>query len=413
MNKTWVIIAALFLVPAVLAQNYTAGQVATKFAGLYVVAANYDPAPITPGDYVNVWLRVENRGDQDAPDVRVTIPDEFPWKVVDARTVDLGRLGPASSAVAQFRLLVDGSAPGGPTPLRVQLQRSGLDTPEVAQLSLNVEQVGVLAVDSVTTGTVAPGEPFPVDVTVKNKASATLRSVRVSLEILHLFEAGSGFATFELPFTPVGTGIERTIDALGPGESQTLHFTLEANPDAENKPYKIPVTIDYIDPNGENQNRGDVVGVIVGAEPELSVAIDSTEISSDVDAGNVVVRFVNYGVNDIKFLNARMQETNEYVVVSSPDVYIGKVDSDDYETAEFRIALTSKADDRIEIPLVMEYRDANNEKYSKGVSLTLVRYTPKQLGTQKSSTFLVVIVIIVLALVGWFVYRRFRRRRAK
>lgn len=413
--KQWLaVLVGLLLIPAALGQDYASGQVSTNLASLYVVAVNYDPSPIMPGGYADVWLRVENRGEEDASDVHVTVPDEFPWRVADERTVNLGKLAAGSAGVAHFRLLVDGAAPGGPTPLRVHLQRTEFDTPEIAQISLNVERLdAVLGIQSVVAETVEPGAPFTVDVTFQNKAGSTLRSIRANLRLLTQVTTTSGLSAIELPFTPVGGGIERTIDALAPGESRTVTFALRADPDAESKPYKLPLEIVYFDPNGANRTRNEVVGVVVGAEPELSVALDSTELSSEVDAGNVVVRFVNYGVSDIKFLTARMQETDEYIIVSSPDVYIGKIDSDDYETAEYRIALTNDADDRIEIPVVMEYRDANNNKYSKGVSLTVVRFTPKQLGTQKSSAFFSVFILIVLGVVGWFVYRRFRRRKAK
>ncbi|MBI4145288.1 hypothetical protein HY493_03710 [Candidatus Woesearchaeota archaeon] len=405
---------ALLLMPAVFAQDYASGQVGSLTADLYIVAANYDPSPIVPGNYVDIWLRVENRGDTEAPDVVVSVSEEFPWRAIDGRTVDLGRLGPNSAAIASFRLLVDGAAPGGPTPLRVRLQRSALDTPEVAQLSVDVERLdAVLAIQSVVAERVAPGETFNVDVTVANSASSVLRAIKGTLRLLTQVTTTGGLSTVELPFTPIGGGIERTVDALAPGESRTMRFTLVVDPDAESKPYKLPLEISYFDPSGTNRTRQEVVGVIVGADPELSVAIDSTALSSDTTTGDVIVRFVNYGVGDIKFLTARMQATDEFVIVSSPDVYVGKIDSDDYETAEFRLALTSAADDQVEIPLVMEYRDANNDKYSKGVSLTVVRYTPKQLGTQQSNTLLVFFVVIVLGVVGWFAYRRFRKKRAK
>jgi len=403
----------LLVIPAAYAQNYATSQVSSDYADLYVVAANYDPAPIVPGSYVDVWLRVENRGDSVAPDVTVSIAEEFPWKVIDARTVSLGRLGPNSAAIASFRLLVDGSAPGGPTPLKVRLQKSQFDTPEIAQLSVNVERLdAVLAIQSVTSEMVAPGETFDVEVTVANKASSVLRSVKSSLRLLTQVTTTAGLSTVELPFTPIGGGIEQTIDTLAPGQQKTLTYRLVVDPEAESKPYKLPLEISYFDPSGANRTRTEVVGVIVGAEPELSVVVDSTELSSKIKTGNIVIRFVNYGVSDIKFLTARVQPTDEFEIIGPAEVYVGKIDSDDYETAEYRLALTGDADRAVEVPLVMEYRDANNNKHSRGVSLTVNRYTPAQLGVEQGSSFVFILVLVVLGVVGWFVYRRFRKRRS-
>jgi hypothetical protein len=212
----------------------------------------------------------------------------------------------------------------------------------------------------------------------------------------------AGLSTVELPFTPLGGGIEQTIDSLQPGESETITFTMIADPDAENKPYKIPVAVNYYDTNGENRTRNEVVGVIIGSEPELTIYIDETEISSSQSTGSVLVRFVNKGTSDIKFLDARLDQTEEFVVVNSAEQYIGKIDSDDFEIAEFQISLTKNAGSTVELPISTFYRDANNNEYSKGVSLTLVRHTPEQLGQQKNNTALIVLVVILLAAGGWF-----------
>jgi hypothetical protein len=396
--------------------TYATGGVSSSAAGLYVVAVNYDPSPVSPGDYVNVWLKIENRGNDNANDVSVTVPDEYPWTVVGERSVSFGTVGAGQAALASFKLRVDGSAPSGATPLRVQLKQAGIASADIAEIQLNVQRLdAVLGIESVTATpeTVAPGDKVVIDVAVKNRADTLLRGIRGNLRLLTQVTTASGLSTLELPFTPLDGGVERTLDTLAPGQTGHLVFTLVADPDAKGKPYKIPLSIVYYDPNGANRTREEVVGIVVGAEPELTVYVDSTELASDTKTGSVIVRFVNHGLSDIKFLTARLNPSDEYVIVSSPEAYIGKIDSDDFETAEFKLALTSKAGNEIQLPLVMEYRDANNRKYSNGVSLTVVRYTPEQLGKQKSATATIVVVIIVLGVVGWFVYRRFRRKRSR
>ena len=114
--------------------------------------------------------------------------------------------------------------------------------------------------------------------------------------------------------------------------------------------------------------------------------------------------------SNIKFLTARLQQTDEYVIVNSPESYIGKVDSDDYETAEFQLSLTKKADDTVELPVVMDYRDGNNKAYSKGVSLTLVRHTPAELGTKSGGLGITIVVLLVIGAAGWFAWKRRKKR---
>ncbi|MBI4150664.1 hypothetical protein HY492_00910 [Candidatus Woesearchaeota archaeon] len=380
---------------------------------LYVTAVNFDPSPASPGGYVDVWLKVENRGQQEAASVFVTFPDAFPFTVVDEPTKSLGKLAGGQAGIAYFRLKVDPGAPSGPTPVRVELRRTALDTPEIAEARIQIKSIdAVLSIDAVTTvpDTVAPGSTVRIEVVVKNKADTTLRSIRGQLKLLTQVTTTTGISTLELPFTPIGTGTEKTADVLAPGASETLSFLLVANPDAENRPYKIPLTITYYDPTGANRTRDEIVGVIVGDVPELSVYVDSTELSTDVSTGNVIVRFVNRGVTDIKFLTARLNPTDEYIVVSAPEAYIGKIDSDDYETAEFTLSLTNKADKEIELPLVMEYRDGNNKKYGNGMTLTIPRYTPAQLGQSNGSFGVIFFILVILGVGGWWLYRRRKKR---
>ena len=408
------IVALLFLVPGALAAttDYSSGQVTTPGASLYVVAANYEPSPLAPGQYADIWLKIENRGERDAENVEVTLPDKFPFKALEGSTKELGTLSAKESAIAYFRVQVDAGAPSGPTRLRVRLETGS--RVEEMDILLQLERLdAVLAIDDVKTtpSIVAAGETVKVDVTVRNMADTSLRSVRATLRLLTQVTTTTGLSTVELPFTPIGGGIERTIDILGPGDIETFTFNLVVDPDAESKPYKLPVHIVYYDANGANRTRDEVVGVIVGSEPELTVYMDDNEFTSEENTGRVVVRFVNHGVSDIKFLTARLDQTDEFVIINSPESYVGKIDSDDYETAEWQLALTKKADDVIELPIVMQYRDANNKQYSAGVSVNLVRFTPEQLGMKKSATGAVIAVIVIIAVIGWYAYNKKRKKK--
>ena len=416
MNKTLLILMMLIALPAVAAYTYLPGMdgFENTNGALYVTAVDVDPSPAVPGDYIDVWVKVENRGSQEVPDAYVSVLDEAPFSAIGEDTQRIGKLGPNQAGVAHFQVKVDAGAPSGSNSLRFGLQRYVADTLEVAEVQIQLKRLdAVLAIDAVTTTpeVVAPGDVVRIGVLVTNKADTSVRAIRASLRLLTQATTTAGISTSELPFTPIGGGIERTIDSLAPGMSEEMVFTLIANPDAENKPYKIPITIVYYDPTGSNRTREEIVGVVVGGEPELSVYLDSTEITSDQGTGTVIVRFVNRGVSDVKFLTARLNPTEEYVIVSAPESYIGKIDSDDYETAEFKIALTNKADGTVELPIVMEYRDGNNKKYSAGTSLALVRYTAKELGTSSGGFGVFIFVLLVLGVVGWFAWKKkwFRR----
>ena len=107
-----------------------------------------------------------------------------------------------------------------------------------------------------------------------------------------------------------------------------------------------------------------------------------------------------------------LKESNDYKIVSSSQAYIGKIDSDDYDTATFRIYLKRLKDNRAEIPVSYEYMDGNNRKYSVDGSLTLEVYSASELGKGGGSAGIIIFAIIVIAIV-YFFYRRWHKKRKK
>ena len=103
--------------------------------------------------------------------------------------------------------------------------------------------------------------------------------------------------------------------------------------------------------------------------------------------------------------------------MSPSEVYIGNIDSDDYETADYNLYLTydaklTKEEKTINLPIKVTYSDANNEKYTDEYNLDLILYEPKKLGIGNGHQA-PIFVIIILAVIGFFVYRGFRSRKKK
>ena len=93
---------------------------------------------------------------------------------------------------------------------------------------------------------------------------------------------------------------------------------------------------------------------------------------------------------------------------------IGNIDSDDYETADFKLFVKDSAGKKVVLPVRYTYRDANNKLYEEKQNLELRLYTPEELEAynfvQKKSYSAVIVVIVVLlaAYLGW---RRFKKRK--
>ena len=128
----------------------------------------------------------------------------------------------------------------------------------------------------------------------------------------------------------------------------------------------------------------------------------------------MTVKIVNKGLPDMKFVNVKLGKSDKYRLISPAEVYIGNIDSDDYETADFRLYVEKASEKKVVLPLTVEYKDANKKDYKDIVNLELPLYSSseaKKLGLVQSNGKLNWIVLIVLAVAGFFGYRMWKKRR--
>ena len=154
----------------------------------------------------------------------------------------------------------------------------------------------------------------------------------------------------------------------------------------------------------------------MGAKPDLSLTLDTTEVYERGKPGNIVVKVVNKGVTNIKFTNVKLMPNKDYKILSNGEDYLGNIDSDDYETAEFNIYVENKKDKKIILPIVIEYADANNNNYKTDMNLEMPIYSASEAkrfglveGNGKVGFFIVILVVVA----GLFIYRRWSKGRKK
>ncbi len=420
MKKIAYAIIFLLMVSGVFAieQNLTDIKVQTDFPDLYVVNLRYDPYPAEPGSYTTVWLKLENKGDRDAPDVTFTLTPKYPFSLDASEKAEkkIGLLGSHQSIVINYKVRVDKGAIEGDSYLDYTYTVHKDQNLQTGSVPLHIQTMdAILSLTKVASepAKIAPGDESTVSITIKNTADTSMKYVDVKLQLLTYATTAAGISTIELPFTPVGSGVEQTLYQLYPNEEKTFIFNLVANPTATPQPYKIPISINYYDNLGKNYSRTELVGLIVGQAPSLNVYVDSTDITDGQNNGKATIKFVNQGVGDIKFLRAKLKPSSQYTILSSDQVYIGKIDSDDYQTTDFKILVGGDASDvkKLDFDLEIEYYDQNNQKYTDEVKLSQPIFTASQVGQSSGSGFGTIIIVVVIMLALFLLYIRWEKKR--
>jgi len=130
----------------------------------------------------------------------------------------------------------------------------------------------------------------------------------------------------------------------------------------------------------------------------------------------VSIRFVNKGVTDIKFLYVKVKESSDIKVLSTPGSYLGNIDSDDYETADFEINVVEGKEGIAILPLEIEYKDAINRDYVVEKNLEIRIYSEEdleKLGEKEGNPVIgtIIVIVIVAGLLVIYFYMRKRKKR--
>ncbi|MBI3334468.1 hypothetical protein HYZ97_03190 [Candidatus Pacearchaeota archaeon] len=253
-----------------------------------------------------------------------------------------------------------------------------------------------LSVTSSSTDTIKPGSEGDIFLDVENTFNFDLNEgISVSIN------------TAGLPFIPVGAS-EKSTEELDEGDEETFRFTIKASNTAESGDYQIPYTIKYFTNNTEKTKTG-FVGVTIFAQPELSYSIE-TENPVLAQQGKINFKVVNSGFSDARFVSVKVFPDG-FTLLSESNIYIGSVDSDDFETASYDVVFDKQDSDFI---AQVEYTDFNNKKITKQITLPVQVYTKEEaleLGLIKRSNVPLYIGIVILIIVILLIYRAIAKRR--
>lgn len=386
------------------------GRTQLYFHDVSVTMVNYDPDPAEAGRYVTIRFKVENSGGETAEDITLELLSQYPFSldkgenaVKDIGSVRSRQMGD-TGVIVDYKLKIDENALEGNNEIeiRYKISNGGWITPEPFEININPHDI-LLSVASVDAPEmIKPGDVSKIDVNLDNLALTFIKEVKVKLNL------------DDVPFAPIGSTDKKIIKQMEADSKATASFNLMAEPDAESNLYKVPIEIEFFDRLGTLHTKEEVVGLIIGAKPDLSIVMDDSELYVGGGIGDVAIKFVNKGVTDIKFLNVLLKESRDYNILSQKEVYVGNIDSDDYESAEFKLAMGKIKGSEVMLPLLIEYKDSNNNEYKKDIKMPLKLYSTseaKALGLKEGSKGVGMFIMLIIVIGGFFIYKRRKKKK--
>ncbi|GEM_PF-462196 len=436
-----IMVSFLLLTPTALTEDNPRGS----GSELTMQLMRTEPLPMVTGEYADVWVKVVNEGHSDAEDVSVEFVDKFPFSMDPDRdrVKRFRKIEGRDAYTAHFQVRVDEMAVPGENDLKLRLRYDGGSLTREFPVQVRTRET-VLSVEDVEVeeGRIPPSQTRDMTLTLKNRAHTHLRSVGVSLG---LKPEGSGepemgmeaeffgmedFETMEeIPLITVGQTTEERISQIAPGEEKDVTFSVRAEHDADEETYKVPIALRF---EGEryrmNRETGEwemstetfqnqeFTGVRVGGEPVLQVGlagVDDYPVKGT--KRDVSLEIINKGFSEAKFLDIELLPDESYEVIGEPDMYIGHMGSDDYDSPSFEMYL-SPDHERVEIPVELEYKDNEENIIVENQTIRFRAYTwdeLEELGVEDEDGIILYIILIAIILGVLYYYRRCKKKKTE
>lgn len=274
----------------------------------------------------------------------------------------------------------------------------------ISLTSITLTSALVIKSVSMSPEEIAPGGTSNIQIEIKNEGDHDIEDVSVLLDL----------KDSSLPFAPFDSSSEYSFDEIREGKTKTANFKIITLNDAKSGIYKIPLEISYVEKD-EAKTKSSLISAIVNSKPIMEVNYEDGLLLKGKN-NQLSFRIVNKGLADVRFLEIELGGSTNYGILSQKKAYIGDVDSNDFQTAEYEVFFNENAPGLVNVPISILYRDISNKEYFEDFNLVLKVYSEKQaenLGLLPKSRIGYYITIALAVVIIFFIYRFIKNRRGR
>jgi len=356
------------------------------------------PYPAQPGEEVTLLIKTTNHGDEPAENViwYLDVQEPFELKETEKATQTLPELRCGETANTEYYLTVDPDARSGEYTLDLNITYSGefdrrtLTTKSKVELTIRVMGHPDLVLLDADIPEVDPKSEFVANFSIKNVGTGPAKNVKVYFKN----------QTSILPKMSM-----YYIDTVAPGATVWIEsgFFVDTTTPSQ---HPLPIAIHY-----ENETHGAApvqeysVLVPVSSGNTLFIYLDSQDELVESAVGDITIGIANRGLARAKHVVLTIADGDQFKLIDTDTRYIGDIESDDYDTVDFKI-LPESSDCR-NVTVDVSYADDYGNTYSVATELPIKVYTSgemKAIAPAGGGYTEIIIVALVLLLV--YVFRK-------
>lgn len=343
---------------------------------------SYTPAPAQPGDLLDVFIQVSNNGDENAENVEIQVLETGPFSPEGTPTVRAGTIRSQQVYLARFKVRVDAQTQAGDRLLALRARQDGTEwQDQTVSITVQSDEAALFINDVTTTpATLLPGQEAELEIGIENTADSRLREISVELDLE------------ETPFIALGGGTRKQVASLAAYGRGSVPFTLQVNPATTADIYSVPVTLKFLDDQGNEETIEDNIGLRVNTPTRMRAYLD--DVVRSAEGADVTVRIVNQGLSEVKFVEVSSEDGDGYhITAQDQQQYLGNIDSDDWET--LRLTVETEREE-FELPITYTFQDAFNEEIEQTQVFTVELPPAEQQSIFGASTIIIVLLIVVI-----------------
>ena len=400
MSKTCKIIMLILIISYTIIAGAGLGENALKIS-----LTKYDPYPINPGSDLNIWVEVENIGENDVSGAFIEFVETYPFSIKsgDSAIKYPGIIRKNDKLIFKFLVHVDKNAFVGTNSIDIGYRIDGSFSTRKFDIEVGsdiVNSKGTVKIDKYTIypATLMPGDFAIVTLSLKNSASEysiKMDGIDYSMNAQVQSADLQGNEFVDVTSEPyINTGV------IGPGDSIEMPFAIKVSDDATDGTYFLDLNI-----------RGNAR--LYALNLKIPVTVDSNRIEAvlaeapKLNPGQIILNVANNRHNTI---NAATVIPGGNASFEPGEYFIGTMEPDELFTVKFDI---KDINDR-NLSFRIKFKNGDNWHESDTINVKLNGSKTLQSVDNTSSTLLPVIGIlagVLIIIAGFFIYMR--RKRAK
>jgi len=363
-------------------------SMAQTSSDLQVVLTKQTPYPADPGGMLDVEIEIQNNGYADANNYIVEIVPDSPFTLVTGQdaTKTFSRISARNSVKTTFKLTVSDTAISNNYDLKFRIYpQLSPDIYTERTVSIDVQGSTNFVIENITTvpANIEPGGRVDLHVNIRNIGTGTARQVQGS------------FAAESTSIVPILSGGMVYVGDIAPEGTKDVRLTIGIGSDLNYGVYSSTLTLSYKDENNAQQTQSFDLGIPVTGV----IIMDIISIEPDYTRGTIDIEVANKGTADASSVEAKLFMGGEETGID----YLSQLKATKKTTFSFPLVMQGAGE------LVIDYvgPDLKEGQIRKDVVLNF------EAPGGETSGISIVFWFAVIVIIGFFVWRRYFRKKKR